>query len=543
VHVIGDGVGKTIIEGEASEQVAVTLLSPLSSIEDLTIRIADESGAAALRWDGTASNIEAVHDGEENTINGMFPEDSAVLEESVVSVKGATAVTAPTATDATIRDSTISAGGTGITTGQIPGTTGVTISRSSVAAGQVPLLAADSEDSIAVDNSVVRATSASSTFGAITALPGTEVEADHVTVMGKGSDLGVEVVAGPEPASAVISNSIIDVFDEAFACAGSSATATLMVEYSSFDDEFDVADPECEETLEPGNDETTDPVFAGIDPLAPDLHLRAPSPLIDAADPADPAGLDLDGRTRVVDGDATGGARSDMGAYEYQRLAPEAAIDAPATAAPGESVAFSASDSTDPDPGDTLAYSWDFGDGGTAEGVAPQHAFDAEGKYEVELTVTDQLGLTGSKIAEIQISVPPPAPAQPGKSPKSPKAPKPKKPKKPKAGVAITDLRAVPKRIRRGKGLPKLVKGLKRPGFQFKLSKASDVTLTLVRCKGKRGCRKRARIKGSATFKAAKGSSTIKFRGRLTRKKLRKGRYRATLRAGRSSARVVFRLV
>jgi hypothetical protein len=545
VHLVGDGIGQTIVEGDSSTQVAVTLLSPTSTIEDLTIRIADEAGAAALRWDGTASNIEAVHDGEESTINGMFPKDEAVLEDSVVTVKGSFAIQGGTATAATVRDSTVSAAVTGVSTAQLPGATQLTISRSTIAAGQVPVLAEESGDSIAIDNSVVRTTSAAQFVGAITALPGAQIEADHVTVVGQGADLGIEVVAGAEPASVEVSNSIIDGFDEAFLCKGGAATATLTVEYSNFDSEYDVADPECEATLEPGNDEATDPVFADTDPLAPDYHLKAPSPLIDAGDPADLPGEDRDGLQREVDGDADTIAVSDMGAYEYQRQPPEAAIGAPATAFVGESVAFSAAASVDPDPGDTLTYSWDFGDGGTGEGVAPQHAFASEGTHTVALTVTDPLGLSDETTAEVQVSVPPPAPADPGPPPKGgdPKPAKPKKPKKAKPGAQISELRAAPKRIRRGRGLPKLLKGLKRPGFQFKLSQKADLVLTLERCRGKRGCRKRARVRGSATFKAPAGQSTIRFRGRLTGPRLRKGRYRATLRAEKASASVVFRLI
>lgn len=52
--------------------------------------------------------------------------------------------------------------------------------------------------------------------------------------------------------------------------------------------------------------------------LAPNnLALTAGSPMIDAADPASPLAEDIDGQPRPIDGDGVGGARSDMGAYEY----------------------------------------------------------------------------------------------------------------------------------------------------------------------------------------------------------------------------------
>jgi len=139
----------------------------------------------------------------------------------------------------------------------------------------------------------------------------------------------------------------------------------------------------------------------------------------------------------------------------------------------------------------------------------------------------------------------PAAPAKPGKSPKPGKKPKkPKEPKGPKSTTTISNLRAVPKRIKRGRGLPKLLSGRSRPGFQFELSKVADITLTLERCKSKRGCAKREAIRGSRRFKKAPaGESTIRFKGRLTGPKLPKGRYRATLGAkGGKAQSVLFRL-
>jgi PKD domain len=295
----------------------------------------------------------------------------------------------------------------------------------------------------------------------------------------------------------------------------------------------------CNETLT-NNDNTTDPAFVSTDLLLPDFRLRAPSPLIDAGDPADPLTVDLLNAPRPVDGDGVEGPRSDMGAYEYQRQPPHAAIVAPSTATIGAPASFSAAGSSDPDPGDVLTFSWDFGDGGTAEGFAPQHTYSKGGTFAVKLTVTDPTGLSSSATAQVQV---PAAAGNPPAAGKNPKPKKPKKPKNPKAVATITELRAVPKRIKRGKGLPKLVNGLKRPGFQFNLSKKGDVTLTLARCKGRRGCKKRARVPGAPSFKAAAGQSTIKFRGRLTGPKLRKGRYRATLTAPAGPVTTTFRLI
>ena len=59
-----------------------------------------------------------------------------------------------------------------------------------------------------------------------------------------------------------------------------------------------------------------------------------------------------------------------------------------------ETVTFDASASSDPD-GDTLTYSWDFGDGAVAKGKTAQHTYNKAGEYVVILTVSDPSGAEG----------------------------------------------------------------------------------------------------------------------------------------------------
>ena len=56
-------------------------------------------------------------------------------------------------------------------------------------------------------------------------------------------------------------------------------------------------------------------------------------------------------------------------------------------------VTFSAADSYDLDR-DALTYSWDFGDGGSAQGVSAVHSYSAADPVQVRLTVTDQLDVS-----------------------------------------------------------------------------------------------------------------------------------------------------
>lgn len=60
-----------------------------------------------------------------------------------------------------------------------------------------------------------------------------------------------------------------------------------------------------------------------------------------------------------------------------------------------EKVTFDGTSSSDPD-GDITRWSWDFGDGATAEGQIVTHAFDLPGKYLVMLTVIDSAGAQAS---------------------------------------------------------------------------------------------------------------------------------------------------
>jgi PKD repeat protein len=68
----------------------------------------------------------------------------------------------------------------------------------------------------------------------------------------------------------------------------------------------------------------------------------------------------------------------------------------------GTAVAFTAT-GTDPD-GDTLTYSWDFGDGGTAATQNPSHTYAAPGTYAATVTVSDGKGGTGTATSSVIVT-------------------------------------------------------------------------------------------------------------------------------------------
>lgn len=65
---------------------------------------------------------------------------------------------------------------------------------------------------------------------------------------------------------------------------------------------------------------------------------------------------------------------------------------------------FDGSSSSDSD-GSIVSYDWDFGDGSTATGVAPNHTYAAAGDFTVTLTVTDNEGATDIASSLVSVTV------------------------------------------------------------------------------------------------------------------------------------------
>ena len=85
-------------------------------------------------------------------------------------------------------------------------------------------------------------------------------------------------------------------------------------------------------------------------------------------------------------------------------VAPTASISADSTSVPfGSFVALTAANSSD-DDGTIVSYQWDLGDGTNSTNVDVIHTYDAAGVYQVNLTVTDNDGLTDSDSVLIEVT-------------------------------------------------------------------------------------------------------------------------------------------
>jgi hypothetical protein len=84
---------------------------------------------------------------------------------------------------------------------------------------------------------------------------------------------------------------------------------------------------------------------------------------------------------------------------------PVPVLNGPTTGAAGQTLAFNAAGTTDPDANEALTYAWDFGDGTTAQGVSVGKAYAAAGAYTVTLTVADRFGWQVRRTQRVTVGV------------------------------------------------------------------------------------------------------------------------------------------
>jgi PKD repeat protein len=82
---------------------------------------------------------------------------------------------------------------------------------------------------------------------------------------------------------------------------------------------------------------------------------------------------------------------------------PVASAGGPYSAIRGQAINFSGAGSSDPD-GDALTHAWDFGDGATASGVSPSHAYTTLGSFTVTLVVSDGTDSSAPATSTVTVS-------------------------------------------------------------------------------------------------------------------------------------------
>jgi PKD domain-containing protein len=236
----------------------------------------------------------------------------------------------------------------------------------------------------------------------------TIVNASHVTLFGSSAadnTVGVKVTTPNDGDAFVkIDNSIVHNFEtglrRASTDAGGQGEATVQGHSVNYAAANDYSEGAGEFDLQ--NVTAFAPVF--VDLANGDLRLKPTSPLIDKGRDASYApltALDLAGANRAV------GAKRDLGAYEYQALAPVAAISGAGPVAVGKALALSGAGSHDADAGDAItSWKWTFGDGATGAGKTVSHAWTKAGTYQVALTVSDTTGRTHTAKATVVVSAP-----------------------------------------------------------------------------------------------------------------------------------------
>ncbi len=334
---------------------------------------------------------------------------------------------------------------------------------------------------------------------------------ERLTIVGSG-DSQAGFLAGPQPSADpgdvvnwILRDSAIYGSGSGFAsmaCLGSNSNGTLGVNASNV---AFVAGSGCPADV---GDELLLTGSPFVNFASGDLRPKWNSDLIDAgATVPSPTGKDLAQADREVDGDNSGMATVDLGAFEYQRGAPTVSITPSApTLKVNESTTFTA-EAADID-GDDLSYAWTIDGAASPVGIATlSGGFISAGQHTVAVTVTDETGLTDSAVAQVTVNTPPPVcPAQILPGPKV--TTKPTKAFK-RVGKSFAVARPTVKQ-------PYLA--LKGPGGKHKLtlssvSKSKKVTV----------------LAGSQTITLKKGTVKLTFGGKWNKKKLKAGSYRVSI--------------
>jgi hypothetical protein len=441
IEIVGAGESHTTINHSGASGDLLYLLAPGSSVSDLAIGLThDGQHGVRLAKGADAARVTVAGPSSLKPVSGIIAEDPDSDMRSITVRLGPDQASYGILDmgGGTIADADLTAG-----LGISPADAGTIVRRATVHA-PIPLFLSGGILNIA--NALLRPhpDDPNGYFEAASVTNGNAGEnallnAADLTIVGNGTGRGIGVTSNSSVntghATANVSGAIVRGVSTPIHRQGDSAseTANVNISHSSYRASSVESSGAGTFTAGAGN-LTSDPDPHFVDAAAGDYRLRYDSPFRDAGPPTEPLSSDdpdLAGRARVRDADGTGGAVRDIGAFEYQRLAPVASFSvAPAATPLGAATSFDGAASVDPD-GDPISLSWAFGDGGTAAGTQASHVFGAAGSYLPTLTATDATGLTAT-VAHAATVVGPAPPTQTSQQPSAAPAPS-----RPFAGVRL----------------------------------------------------------------------------------------------------------
>jgi hypothetical protein len=515
VHIRGEGPAATVLAGSGLNAVTLRLSGvggDASTVSDLGLRLSEGGGSPSglVLTDGAAGNVTVTSPPGLTDGHGVELIDAS-FEHGSVTVPGLHGI--ETANSSFVGNASILAR---VALKSSVGT--LIVAKSRIETSQVGIATGSGAAGI-TDTLIHVSGGAGDEYGLLAT---SNVQAQQLTVVGTGTPKHGLIAsrAGGGSALLKLQNSSVTGFAHDLTASGDPISlAGIAVSYSNYEST----------TVLPGGAIT--PGFGNlsvppgfVDAAAGDFHLRHDSPLLDRGDDIIPPGsTDLDDRPRVVDSDGYSGPLADIGAYEYQRAAPTAAISEPASGTAGAPLELSGAGSSDPDPGDALTYAWTFGDGGAASGENTSHAYAAPGTYTVFLRVTDPTGQEATTTRNVVIGA---APA-PGEPPAGGSG-APSVPAADTLAPAVSGLTLTPRRFRLGSRLPRLTASARTgAAIRFSLSEPATVTLRFSRLVPGRGY---VRLRPSIDLRGRQGANVVRFEGRLSRRRvLRPGRHRVTV--------------
>ena len=330
VDVIGGGQGATTLNMVAQDNTAVLRLRGPSSVSNLSILTPGggnidtgldlpDPGADAdgVEIAGSGSSVTGVHLG-----GGTFEHGSVTY-----GLAGATRAVTTDGAGGTVADADLVAGA-GVLAKAPTGTTHV--QRTRIRSGGNGLEHAcgklDADSTLIDIRTAVNYTGYDAINDPCAVGIDNTARLRHLTVLGgaaKGAGIFAPAGAGA-PRTVAVSDSIIAGFPKAVIRTTFGGESNVSLDHSAYD----------ASTIEDANNNggtgsvtqtnALGASFGFVDPAA-DFRLRDDSPLVDAGDPAGPVAdesqTDVDGDSRVLDGDGDGTARSDVGAFEHGAVA------------------------------------------------------------------------------------------------------------------------------------------------------------------------------------------------------------------------------